>query len=178
VGVARAGYDDVVAAAVSGDAHALARAFHKYDGATPDPWTQPATSDTLDNSGTAGTFTPLWTDEGGAQTSVIYDRTFNVYLAAYFNLKSGIKVRASRDLIHWSPPIGAPIQEPGSTLYYPTLMGEAADLSVGGPAPRVHFSSIPAFPSWQTSTLECVELKLSLPRLPVRERPGRSKDRF
>jgi hypothetical protein len=103
----------------------------------------------------------VWTDEpGGAQ--VIYDRTFDAYLAVYQSL-AGIKVRASSDLLHWSAPIGAPIQEPGRTLYYPTFIGDSGDPAVAGPAPRVFFSSFPAgsFPNYKRALFESVKLTLS-----------------
>jgi hypothetical protein len=169
LGVARASYTDVVAAALSGDPDQVATVFHKYDGATPDPWTEPATSDTPDESGTAGTYAPLWSDEpvaagtgviGGPE--VLYDGSLGVYLAAYGST-AGIKVRASSDLIHWSEPIGAPYAEAGRTLYEPTLLGETGDPTVGGPAPRVAFTSFPAgaFPNWSNSVLESVPLTLS-----------------
>jgi len=160
LGVARAPYADLVAAALSGNPDGVATVFHKYDGASPDPWTQPATSDTPDESGMAGTYAPLWTDGGGGVPTVIYDGTFDVYLAAYLN--AGIKVRASSDLLHWSAPIAA-YSEPGRTLYYPTLIGETGDPTIGGPAPRVYFTSFPtgAFPNYATSIFESVALTLS-----------------
>jgi hypothetical protein len=161
MGVARASYLDVAAAIDSADPHALARLFHKYDGATPNAWTQPATSDTQNDSGTAGTYAPLWTDEPGGSVEVVYDRGFDIYLAAYFT-QGGIKVRSSRDLLHWSAPIGPTISEPGRTLYYPTIVGETGDPTVAGRAPRAYFSSFPtgAFPDYRTAVLETVELQL------------------
>jgi len=161
MGVARAPYADVIAAALSGDPHKVAQMFHKYDGASPNPWTQPATSDTPDLSGTAGKYAPLWTDEpGGAE--VIYDSSFDVYLAVYQS-SAGIKLRASNDLIHWSGPIGAPYHEAGRTLYYPTLLGENGDPTIAGSAPRIYFSSFPtgSFPDYSTSVFESVQLTLS-----------------
>ena len=161
MGVARATYTEVVEAALSGDPHKAAKVFHKYDGASPNPWTQPATSDTPDLSGSAGKYAPLWTDEpGGAE--VIYDRSFDVYLAVYQS-REGIKVRASSDLIHWSGPIGPPIQEPGRTLYYPTLIGETGDPTIAGPAPRIYFTSFPtgSFPNYNTSVFESMQLTVS-----------------
>ncbi|HYW44468.1 MAG TPA: IPT/TIG domain-containing protein [Bryobacteraceae bacterium] len=160
-GVARAGYADVITAALSGDPHQVAKVFHKYDGASPNPWTQPATSDTPDLSGTAGKYAPLWTDEPGAG-EVLYDSTFDVYLAV-IQLSAGIHVRASSDLIHWTEPIGPVYGEPGRTLYYPTLMGETGDPTIGGPAPRVYFSSFPtgSFPDYTTQIFESVTLTLS-----------------
>ncbi|HTE85386.1 MAG TPA: hypothetical protein VK821_11690 [Dehalococcoidia bacterium] len=165
VGVARATYADVVAAALSGNPDQVATVFHKYDGAPPDPWTQPATSDTQDESGTAGTYAPLWTDEGGYNPAVIYDSNFDVYLAVYLTGASqtqSIKVRASSDLLHWSRPIAA-YSEPGRTPYYPTLIGETGDPTIGGPAPRVYFTSFPtgAFPNYGISVFESVPLMLS-----------------
>jgi hypothetical protein len=164
-GVARALYGDVVAAVLSGDPHRVAKVFHKYDGASPDAWTQPATSDTLDDSGTAGVFTPLWTDEGAVSPNVIYDRAFDVYLAAYKGRAVSLEVRASRDLIHWSGPIGAQIQEPGRTLLYPTLLGETEDPTIGGPAPRLYFISFPAGSAliYKNAVFESVQLRLSSP---------------
>jgi hypothetical protein len=166
-GVARAPYAAVVAAALSGDPHRVAQVFRKYDGAEPDPWTQPATSDTPDLSGTAGQYAPLWTnDVGGA--FVIYDRSFDVYLAVYQTglcngSGTGFKVRASSDLVHWSEPIAALYCETGRGLYYPTLMGEGGDPTIGGPAPRIYFSSFPtgAFPDWRSAIFESVPLTLS-----------------
>lgn len=161
MGVARAPYADVVAAALSSDPHKVAKVFHKYDGASPNPWTQPATSDTPDLSGTAGKYAPLWTDEpGGAE--VIYDSSFDGYLAVYQS-SAGIKLRASNDLIHWSGSIGDPYHEAGRTLYYPTLLGETGDPTIAGPAPRVYFSSFPtgSFPDYTTSIFESVQLTLS-----------------
>ena len=101
LGVTRAPYDDVISAAFSGDPQKVATVFQKYDGASPNPWTQPATSDTPDLSGTSGKYAPLWTDEPASEVSVIYDSNFNVYLAVY-STSAGIKVRASNDLIDWS----------------------------------------------------------------------------
>jgi hypothetical protein len=161
-GLARARYADAVMAALSGDPHKVATVFHKYDGAAPDPWTQPATSNTPDQSGTAGKYAPLWIDEPGASVSVIYDGSFDVYLAVHQTL-AGIKLRASNDLIHWTRPIGPPIQERGRTLHYPTLVGETGDPTTAGPSPRVYFTSFPIgqFPNWRTSVFESVELTLS-----------------
>jgi len=161
MGVARGSYAGVVAAALSGDPHAVATVFHKYDGATPDPWTSPATSDTPDNSGTAGKFAPLWTDTpSGAE--VLYDSAFDVYLAVG-QTTAGLFVRASHDLLDWSAPLSAPYAEAGRTAYYPTLMGETGDPTVGGAAPRIYFSSFPvgAFPNYATSTFEAVPFSLA-----------------
>jgi len=163
MGVARAPYRSVIAAAFSGDPHAVARLFRKYSGDTPDAWDQPATSDTPDESGTAGKYAPLWTDgTGGAD--VMFDAKFNVYLTILGGGSStGIKVRASKDLIHWSGPIGDAYQEEGRILWYPTFIGETGNPDVGGPAPRVYFSSFPVgkFPDYKTAILESVPLNLS-----------------
>ena len=162
LGVARARYNDVIMAVLSGDPHRVATVFHKYDGASPDPWTQPATSDTPDQSGTAGKYAPLWIDEPAASAAVIYDKSFDVYLAAYRTL-AGLKLRASNDLIHWTRPIGSAIQEPGRELFYPTPVGETGDPIIAGPAPRLYFSSFPTglFPNWKTSAFESVQITLS-----------------
>ena len=169
-GIARAKYNDLIAAAFSGDPHQVARVFHKYDGGSPDPWTQPATSDTADLSGAAGQFAPLWTDQGGIG-AVIYDSAFDVYLSVNQttsngtvnqSASTGISVRASSDLLHWSEPI-AVYSEPDRQLWYPNLLGEAGDPAIGGPAPRVYFSSFAAgkFPDWTAAVFESVPLTLS-----------------
>jgi len=162
MGVARAPYADVVAAALSGDGHKVAEVFHKYDGASPNPWTQPATGDTPDLSGTAGRYAPLWTDEPAIQPEVMYDSSFNLYLVVYQS-GGGFKLRASSDLIHWSEPIGTPYYETGRMLYYPTLIGETGDPTLAGSQPRIYFTSFPngAFPNYATSVFESVQLTLS-----------------
>jgi hypothetical protein len=163
MGVARAPYQSVIHAALSGDPDQVARLFRKYSGDTPDAWDQPATSDTPDESGTAGKFAPLWTD-GAAGSDVLYDGRFNVYLTVVGGgSEAGIKVRASKDLIHWSEPIGDAYQEPRQLLWYPTLIGETGNPDFGGPAPRVYFSSFPVgkFPDYKTAILESVPLNLS-----------------
>jgi hypothetical protein len=162
-GVARAPYADVVRAALSGDPHMVATVFHKYDGAAPDPWTQRATSDTPDQSGIAGRYTPLWTNGSGAEVNVLYDSSFDVYLAIHHATRLGFKVRASSDLIHWTAPIGPSIEEPGRALVYGTLIGETGDPTIAGPAPRVYFSSYPVgvFPDNKRSVFESVQLTLA-----------------
>jgi hypothetical protein len=166
LGVARAPYIDLVAAALSGDPHRVATSFHKYDGASPDSWTQPATSDTPDQSGTAGAYAPLWSDEGAQQPEVIYDRAFDVYLASYeFGGGFGgrIELRTSRDLIHWSKPIAMPYTEPGRVLYQPTLIGETGDPTVAGTTPRLYVTSFPdgAFPNWSNAIFESIPISLT-----------------
>jgi hypothetical protein len=161
IGLARAPYADVVNAALSGNPDQVAKVFHKYDGASPDPWTEPATSDTPDQTGTAGKAIPLWTDDPGIQPSIIYDKAFNVYLAAY-QLQSGIRVRASNDLIHWSEPIATLSAGSGNMMTYVSILGETGDPTIGGPSPRLYYMQFPvgAFPNYKTSTFETVTLTL------------------
>jgi hypothetical protein len=171
IGIARAAYDDVVTVALSGDAHQVAQLFHKYDGASPNPWTQPATaflqgSATPDLSATAGRYAPLWSDETAHEPVVIYDRSFDVYLAVY-PFSNSPRLRASKDLIHWSAPFHATYTETGNSLIYPTLVGETGDPTIGGLAPRVYFSSFPVgkFPDYTTATFESLQLILTpIPR--------------
>ena len=161
LGVARAPYASVVAAALSGDPHQVATVFQKYNGAAGNPWAQPATGNTPDLSGTAGAFTPLFSDEAGG-TEVMYDSVFGIYLVVY-QANGGIKVRTSSDLLHWSGAVGAAYTEAGRALYYPTLMGETGDPTVAGAAPRIYFSSFPTglFPDYTTAVFETVALTLS-----------------
>jgi hypothetical protein len=133
--------------------------FHKFDGASPDPWPQPATRDTPDGSRTSGTFAPLWTNQSPISPAAIYDGSFNVYLAAW-HTRAGIEVRASSDLIHWSGPITAPYSVPGRKLGRTALIGGAGDATIRGPAPRRHFGAFPTptFPDWKYAVFEGVPL--------------------
>ena len=162
-GVARARYDHVIRAALSGKPDEVAKAFHKYD-TSAEPWSQAATSGTPDLSGTAGSFRPLWTDEVAPEGSVIYDERFNVYLAVYQHGAAGVRVRASRDLIHWTGTVATIVPPASSIYYYPTLIGDTeGDPTIGGGMPRVYFSSFPvnAFPNYSKATFEYVQLSLS-----------------
>jgi hypothetical protein len=169
MGVARAKYLDVIAAALSGDPHRVATVFHKYDAGASDPfaeasWSQPATGDRPDMSATAGAFAPLWIDEVAPEGSALYDRSLDAYLIAYVS-RDGIHIRASRDLIHWTKTIAvvAPPAAPGSTYFYPNLIGETGDPTVGGGSPRLYFSAFPVntFPNYKLSTFEYVRLMLT-----------------
>ncbi len=163
-GIARARYDHVVDAALSGNPDKVAKAFHKYDASLANPWSSPATSDTADLSGTAGAFTPLWTDEVSPGGSVLYDRDFNVYLAVYQRPDS-VHIRASRDLRHWTGTIATiPFPtSPAAVYYYPTLIGDTKSPTTGGTMPRVYFSSFPVngFPNWNLATFQYVPLSLT-----------------
>jgi hypothetical protein len=164
MGVARAPYAKVVAAALSGDPHALANVFLKYDATASDPWSQRGTSDTPDLSVAAGKNSPLWTDPQGGHY-VIYDRAFDAYLTVH-SRGDGIELRASNDLLHWSGPLGPPIGMPGRKLWFPTLLGETGDPTIAGAEPRLYFSSFPkdAYPNWSGSVFE--SMKLSFARSP------------
>jgi hypothetical protein len=101
-----------------------------------------------------------------ATHTVIYDRSFDVYLAVY-PFGNSPRLRASKDLIHWSAPFHATYTETGNSLIYPTLVGETGDPTIGGLAPRVYFSSFPVgkFPDYTTATFESVPLILTpIPR--------------
>ena len=47
--------------------------------------------------------------------------------------------------------------------FYPTLIGETGDPTIGGGTPRVYFSAFPvnAFPDYKQSTFEYVQLTLT-----------------
>jgi len=162
MGIARAPYADVIAAALSGDPNKVATVFQKYDGASPNPWTQPATSDKPDLSTGAGKYAPLWSDDAPGEVSVIYDEYLNGYLAVYQS-GGGIKVRTSSNLINWSQATGPVYSETGRWLYYPTLIGETGNPTVAGQMPRIYFTSFPTggYPNYATSVFESVQLKLS-----------------
>ena len=160
--IARARYVDLLDAAVAEDAVALASVFHKYFADTPDPWSEPGTSGAPDLSMPAGRYTPLWQPSSG-DMAVLYDRAIDGYISVYQYAK-GFAVRWSRDLVHWSDPL-ATYSEPGQYLYYPTLLGELADPTVGGASPRLAFTSFVdgSFPNYAQSVLEIMSLTLGTP---------------
>jgi hypothetical protein len=162
-GIARARYEDVVAAVLSGDPHAVARLFRKYDAALDDPWSQPATGDSPDLTIGGGRFSPLYL--GGGPNMVVYDRAFDVYLGAvitYAGRLPGLTIRTSTDLIHWSDPIGPPITDGKRALSYITLLGETGDPTIAGAEPRLYFRSTPeGKPNWQDAVFKVVKLRLS-----------------
>jgi len=162
-GIARARYEDVVSAVLSGNPHAVARLFCKYDDSVKDPWSQPATGDSPDLSIGGGKFSPLY--EGQGVQPVIYDRAFDVYLGAVLTFTRsgpGTSIRISDDLIHWSDPIGPPIMDGKRSLSYVTLLGETGDPSIAGEEPRLYFRSTAEGKSdWEHSVFKVARLKLS-----------------
>lgn len=161
-GVARARYEDVVSAVFSGNPHAVARLFRKYYTGSPDPWSQPATGDSPDLSVGGGTFTPLYNANGSDR--VIYDGAFDVYIMPVFVKQpvSGLSIRISKDLIHWSDPIGPPITDGTRAISYVTLLGETGDPKIAGEEPRLYFRSTEAGKSsWDASAFRVVKLRLS-----------------
>jgi hypothetical protein len=138
MGMARARYLDLINAALSGNPDEVAKAFHKYDAGSPHAWTQPATSDTADLSGTAGSFAPLWSDDGGNQGSIIYDRKLDMYLAVY--QFGDIRIRASKDLIHWTEAL-ATIPNPTSPVATTTRLWSARPYIRTSPRARRTFTS-------------------------------------
>src|ERR1039458_2616519 len=104
-GVARAQYDDLVSAVLSGNPYAVAKLFRKYDSSSSDPWSQPGTGVCPNLLLGARTFSLLY--QGPGIGIVIYDRAFDVYLGASISFTTGhpaIVIRTSADLIHWSEP--------------------------------------------------------------------------
>jgi hypothetical protein len=162
-GIARARYQDVVAAVLSGNPHAVARLFRKYDASLPDPWSEPATGDSPDLSIGGGKFSPLY--QGPGFNMVIYDRAFDLYLGAVTTFAGpvpGLAIRTSTDLIHWSDPIGPPITDGKRALSYVTLLGETGDPTIAGEEPRLYFRSTAEGKSnWQDAVFKVVRLKLS-----------------
>jgi hypothetical protein len=179
--VARAPYLDVIAAVSTTTTNAttaanVASLFTKYyfpTGGT-ESWT-PGTSNAGETAW-SGAFTALLPDVGGAMPSVIYDSFADEYIMAFMASdaaietqdNTGICVRKSTDLIHWSPSttLGntppcvaffqtAPTTSGGATTYhtdlYPTLMGEGGDPLTGGSAPRVFFQNFDAYENTPTS---------------------------
>jgi hypothetical protein len=162
-GIARARYDDVVSAVTSGNPYAVAKLFRKYNASLPDPWSQPGTGATPDLSVGGGTFSPLY--QGPGVGIILYDRPFDIYLGASISFATGhpaIVIRTSADLIHWSEPIGPPIDDGARTVSYFTMLGDTGDPSIGGPEPRVYFMSTEAGKvGFQYAVFKVVKVNLS-----------------
>jgi hypothetical protein len=146
----------------------VAALFTKYyapasSGAT---WTQPATSDGNEDEW-SGQFTALFGDTGAGMPSVIYDTVSSEYLMAFMTNDlaavqkfddQGICIRASTDLVHWTP-ASTPGSDPPCLAFYKTapsggtnftevytsFIGDGVDPQTGGAAPRVFFQEFEAF---------------------------------
>ena len=74
----------------------------------------------------------------------------------------GISIRTSKDLIHWSDPIGPPITDGNRALSYFNLLGETGDPGVAGVEPRLYFNSTAeGKTSIEDSAFKVVKLTLS-----------------
>ena len=162
-GVARARYDDLVSAVLSGNPWAVAKLFRKYNSSSPDPWSQPGTGVSPDLSIGGGTFSPLY--QGPGIGIVIYDRAFDVYLGASISFATGhpaIVIRTSTDLIHWSEPIGPPIDDGKRAVSYFTMLGETEEPTIAGSEPRIYFmSTAEGKVGFQNAVFKVVKVKLS-----------------
>jgi hypothetical protein len=162
-GVARARYDNLVSAVFSETPDAVAKLFRKYDSSSPDPWSQPGTGVSPDLSIGGGIFSPLY--HGPGIGIVIYDRAFDVYLGASISFATGhpaIVIRTSTDLIHWSEPIGPPIDDGKRAVSYFTMLGETEEPSIAGSEPRIYFmSTAEGKVGFQNAVFKVVTVKLS-----------------
>lgn len=162
-GVARARYADVVEAVFSRGPYAIAKLFRKYNAGAQYPWGQPGTGSAPDLSVGGGTFMPLY--QGPGIGLVVYDRSFDVYLGAATSWATGhptIVVRTSTDLIHWSDPIGPPIDDAPRAVSYFTMLGETVDPNVSAGEPRIYFMSTEAGKvGFQNAVFKVVKVRLS-----------------
>ncbi len=162
-GVARARYEDLVSAVFSANPFAVAKLFRKYNASLPYPWSQPGTGVSPDLSIGGGTFSPLY--QGPGIGIVLYDRAFDIYLGASVSFATGhpaIIIRTSTDLIHWSEPIGPPIDDGKRAVSYFTMLGETEDPSIAGPEPRIYFmSTAEGKVGFQNAVFKVVKVKLS-----------------
>ena len=110
-----------------------------------------------------GTFSPLY--QGPGIGIVIYDRAFDVYLGASISFVTGhpaIVIRTSTDLIHWSEPIGPPIDDGKRAVSYFTMLGETEEPSIAGSEPRIYFmSTAEGKVGFQNAVFKVVKVKLS-----------------
>ena len=167
VTVARARFDDVVAAAMPPSNPAtVAGLFAKYDSTAADVWSQPGTSGDPTENTASGHFTPLFDDRNSALPTLLWDSVAKAYLLAYQVYQAGpppavISIRSSTDLLHWSAPIATLSPPSGHDLFYPSLIGETGDPLVGGAAPHLFFSTFVSFPDWTQSEFDSVLVQIS-----------------
>ena len=114
-------------------------------------------------------FTALFGDVTAGMPSVIYDTVSSEYLMVFMANTTetpaqqtfdseGICIRASHDLVHWTP-TEAPGTDPQCLAYYKTppsggknymdiytsFIGDGVDPQTGGSSPRVFFQEFQAF---------------------------------
>ena len=79
------------------------------------------------------------------------------------NTNHGATLRASKDLVHWTSPLGLPIggNEPGRVSQYVQILGETGDPTIGGAEPRIYYKSKPEKGGvWRDTLVQVVKLKL------------------
>jgi len=71
-------------------------------------------------------------------------------------------IRTSTDLIHWSEPIGPPIDDGKRAVSYFTMLGETEEPSIAGSEPRIYFmSTAEGKVGFQNAVFKVVKVKLS-----------------
>ncbi|MGO9831602.1 MAG: hypothetical protein ACLPJH_15795 [Myxococcaceae bacterium] len=165
VAVARALFDDVVAAATPpSNPGTVAGLFAKYDSTAADVWSQPGTSGDPTENTASGHFTPLFNDQASVLPTVLWDSVARAYLLASQVYEAGtdvFSIRSSSDLVHWSAPLSTLSPPSGHILFYPSFIGETGNPLVGAGAPRLFFSTFVSFPDWTQSELDSVPAQIS-----------------
>jgi hypothetical protein len=137
VGVARAPYNAVAAAASGGQSSQFPVLFSKfYQGS----FSEPATSSGNDKTAGAGHYTAVVADSSPLYPSVIYVTKTNGFLMTYSTGNNQINFRTGASMLSWSANIASmQITQPGETLLEPSLLGESGDPLVSSGQPFVYY---------------------------------------
>lgn len=141
IGLARASYTAVVAAATSNNHAVFPTLFHKY---YKGGFTESATSSNANNgpntTANAGHFTAVVADSSPLYPSVIYVTKINKFLLTYTTGNNQINFQTGNSLLNWSGNITAmQITLSGSNLLYPSLLGETSDVLTSSGSPYLHY---------------------------------------
>jgi hypothetical protein len=137
IGVARAPYDAVVAAANGEQTAQFPLLFSKFYQGT---FSEPATSSGNDQVAGAGHYTAVVADSAPLYPSIVYMTKTDGFLMTYSTGNNQINFRTGASLLSWSPNIASmQITQSGETLLEPSLLGESGDPLVSGGQPFVYY---------------------------------------
>jgi hypothetical protein len=133
--VARARESDVIDAAFARDTDAVHGLFEKYYKGS---FSEPAATGHLENGTRSGHFTPVL--NAGFSPSALYDQAIDEVILAT-QAGNDIALRASANLIDWSAPAVAMLDEAPGQVRYPSLIGDV-DGAIGGKAPYLFYTYV------------------------------------
>ena len=136
VGVARAPYNAVVAAAMASNTGSFPTLFQKYYQGS---FSQPGTSSGNDQTTNSG-HSAVIVDSAPLYPSVVYLTDANEFLAVYSTGNNQINFQAGSTLMAWNGNITSmQINQSGWTFLEPTLLGETSDPLTSNGFPFVYY---------------------------------------